>query len=140
METSDLYALAQEHHHEVIQCKLKETTSFSVRERDGCYIALSDQLSASEEKTELAHELGHCEYGGFYNYHSRFATRQKAENKANRWAFIHVLPLTEIQQAIKSGCQSIWELAEYFQMEESFIKKALLFYTEQLGLRITTED
>ena len=134
METSELYTLAEEHHHEVISCRLRESPAFSVEDQNGCHIALSDQLTETEEKTKLAHELGHCEYGGFYNYHSRFDIRQKAENKANKWSFIHVLPLTEIYQALQSGCRNIYELADYFRVEESFMHDALLFYADQIEL------
>ena len=135
METGDLYTLAQDHQHEVISMPLRESPAFAVEENKKCYIALSNKLTDPEEKTYLAHELGHCEYGGFYNYHSRYATRAKAENKANRWAYIHVLPLPEIQQAMAKGNRTIWELAEYFGVTESFMRDAIDFYTTQLGHR-----
>ena len=136
METSDLYTLADEHQHEVIQCKLRESQALSVEENGHCYIALAENLSERDEKTKLAHELGHCEYGGFYNYHSRFSVRSKVEKKANRWAYIHVLPITEISRAISKGNRSIWELAEYFGVTEEFMADAVRFYTEQLGEKI----
>ena len=135
METNDLYAFADAHQHTVISAKLRESPSFCIDDQNQCYIVMDSSLSGSEEKTNLAHELGHCEYGGFYNYHSPFALRSKVECRANRWAFLHVLPISEIQSAIDSGCSSIWELAEYFSVTENFMKKALLFYTEQLQQR-----
>ena len=136
METNELYSLAEKHQHEVIPCKLHESPSFSVEENGRCYIAMSTELRGREEKTILAHELGHCEYGGFYNYHSPHSIRSKVEQKANRWAYIHVLPLPEISRAISEGNQSIWELAEYFGVTEQFMAEAITFYTEQLGQKI----
>lgn len=136
MVTDELYRLAAEHHHEVVVCNLRENKAFSVEENGQCYIALSNHLSGRDEKTNLAHELGHCEYGGFYNYYSPFSIRSKSEYKANKWAYIHIVPLTEISRAIRSGNSSIYELAEYFDVTEQFMTNAIQFYTEQLGEKL----
>lgn len=139
MTLNNLYALAERHNHEVHHLKLHELSSFSVEDQGKCHIALSTSITGNEEKTNLAHELGHCEYGGFYNYHSPYSIRSKAEKKASRWAYMHVTPLTDISEAISKGIQSVWELAEYFDVTEQFMFDALNFYTDQIGATIYRE-
>lgn len=134
MEMSDLYALAASHNHEVVRIALKESPALTIEDsKHLCHIALSTGLSSSGEKTCLAHELGHCEYGGFYNYHSPFELQSRCEAKANRWAYLSVLPLDEIKDALHSGIENIWELADHFGVTPDFMKSCIKFYVEQLG-------
>lgn len=128
MEISDLYAIAETNNHEVAEFRITASDSFSVRIDDRCYIAMAPGLSHAEEKSLLAHELGHCEYGGFYNIHSKYEVRSKKEAKADKWAIIHVIPLPDLKAAIASGCDSTFSLAEEFGVTEQFMKKALDFY------------
>ena len=134
MEISDLYDIASAHDHQIYDIKLQETKSFCVEDSGTCYIALADDLSQCERKEKLAHEIGHCEYGGFYNIHSRYDVRSRAENRANRWAYINLLPLNEIQQAICNGCSDVWQLADKFSVSPEFMTSCLRFYIDQLGV------
>ena len=128
METSDLYELAAAHHHQVDSLPLKESVSFCVQLEDGCHIALSSDLCGASEKTILAHELGHCEYGGFYNYHSPYDIRSRSEARANRWAFRNIMPLSEVNKAIAEGDDNPYLLAERFGVTVEFVRKALAYY------------
>lgn len=139
MEMSDLLELAREHHHDIHEIRLVESPSFAVEDSIGrCHIAMSDELTERDRTVCLAHELGHCEYGGFYNYHSPFEVRSRAENRANRWAYLKVLPLDEIQVAIQSN-DNLWDLADYFGVTPEFMEKCLKFYVEQLGRQLCPE-
>ena len=37
--------------------------------------------------------------------------------------------MEELDDAVASGCTEIWELADYFQVSEDFIRKAVCWYT-----------
>lgn len=134
MQTSDLYKLAADHGHVIHELRLSESPAFCVEEDGVCHIALSDRLTPQEKKVMLAHELGHPEYGGFYNIYSPFALRSKTEAKAQRWAFYHAIPPDEIREALKKGIREVWELAEYFNVTEQFMNDGLRYYTEQIGI------
>ena len=133
MEISDLYKLAREHRHNIRVLSLKESPSFAVEDSIGqCHIAISDELTEPNRKVHLAHELGHCEYGGFYNYHSPYELRSRSEAKANRWAYLNLVPLDEIREALPLN-DNLWDLADHFNVTPEFMQKCLKFYIEQLG-------
>ena len=85
-----------------------------------------------ELNTCLAHELGHCMTGSFYNIHSKFDLREKHEHKANKWTIQECIPFDELLFAFQTGITELWEVAEYFGVTEELIKKAYTLYEEQL--------
>lgn len=82
----------------------------------------------AEEAVALAHELGHIETGSFYDIHSSFDLRSKHEYRADKRAVHILIPKNEFMRALKRGICEVWELAEYFGVTESFIRKAILLY------------
>lgn len=132
MTTCALLALAESKQHEVIYVSGTTVDAFSV-EVDKCYIALSTDLSGTKEKEKLAHELGHCEYGGFYNVYSKYEIRNKAERRADKWAFMHLLPIGEVREACERGFCEVWEIAEHFGVSCEFATKAIRYY-QSVGL------
>lgn len=89
--------------------------------------------SSADENTKLAHELGHCLYGGFYSSTTPLYTREKHEYKANVWAVKFLVPWDELHEAVHNGITEPWELAEYFSVTEAFINLALEYYLERKG-------
>lgn len=87
--------------------------------------------SSADENTKLAHELGHCLYGGFYSSTTPLYTREKHEYKANVWAVKFLVPWDELREAVHNGITAPWELAEYFSVTETFIELALEYYLER---------
>lgn len=66
----DLYGLAEEHGTEIYWFDLGTAESLSLPLEDGsCAIAMDPwrMSTLADEKVKLAHELGHCETGAFYN-------------------------------------------------------------------------
>ncbi len=127
MTSADLYALANAHGHVVVRLDLAKTPSMSL-EGKRCYIALSRQLSENIEKEYLAHELGHCEYGGFYNRYSKYDIRAKAERRADKWAFSKLIPYGQLMEAVHQGFTEVWELAGYFDVSCEFMSRAIEYY------------
>ena len=85
----------------------------------------------ADEKVKLAHELGHCETGAFYNRYAARDIRQKYENQANKWAYKKLVPQDELVEACLQGYREPWELAEYFGVTEDFLRGALKYYQER---------
>ena len=82
----ELYNLAEQHGTPVYWFDLGATESLSLQMEDGsCAIAMDPWRipTLAEEKVKLAHELGHCETGAFYNRYATRDVRQKHENRAN---------------------------------------------------------
>lgn len=101
-------------------------------ETDGrCYIGIDPfkLTGGTDEKLKLAHELGHCMTGSFYNEDASCDIRQKHENKADKWAVEKVIPVDELDEAIADGYSEIWSLADHFGVTEAFMKKAICWHT-----------
>ena len=118
----DLYGLAEEHGTEVYWFDLGTAESLSLPLEDGsCAIAMDPwrMSTLADEKVKLAHEMGHCETGAFY------------ENRANKWAYKKLVPQDELAEACLQGYREPWELAEYFGVTEDFLRGALKYYQER---------
>ena len=125
---TDLFAIAEQEDVDVLYSDIPHCESMSM---DG-YIALDYSLiwNTSEERVHLAHELGHCVTGSFYNRYSPFDVRAQHENRATHWAIRKIIPLHELNNAVHKGYTEPWELAEYFNVTEPFIIKAVQYYKE----------
>lgn len=122
-----LMRLAESRGYEVFYLPLSENRALTV-ECDGYHIALAHHLERVAEKEALAHELGHCEYGGVYNRHSPYDIKAKAEYRADKWAFGRIVPVRQLRAAIRRGLATAWELAEVFGVSCQYMQRALDYY------------
>lgn len=127
----DLYAFAESKDIMVCHFNLEHCQSISVFQNDNYYIGIDNKKfeSSKEERVHLAHEIGHCETGSFYNEHSPIDNRSKCEEQANRWAIKKLIPKGDFINQLKSGMR-IFELSDYFNVTEDFIQKAYHLYCE----------
>ena len=94
------------------------------------YRSLYERCETEDELAAiLAHEIGHCETGAFYNPYSNLDIREKHERTANRWAVKKLVPKSELVTLLKKGYER-WELAEHFEVTEDFINLAIRMYFE----------
>lgn len=131
MELLELYQLADAEHIPVYSFDLPQTQSLSLMNNDGsCAVAIDPfgLNSTKDEKIRLAHELGHCVTGSFYNRYSDFDIKAKSEYRADKWAIKKRIPKDELQAAFEQGYTEPWDLAEYFNVTEEFIIKAVNYY------------
>lgn len=127
-----LYEYAESQRIDVDWCSMLKSPSLSIPLPDGsCAIAIDPwKMNGVEMETEcMAHELGHCEYGAFYNKYAACDIVQMHENRADKWAIKKLIPKDEMDQAIAEGCENILELAEHFDVTEDFMRKAVCLYT-----------
>mgnify|MGYP003299688911 CR=1 FL=1 len=131
MNAHDLYVLAEQKNIEVIETSLPENGSLSVMDDSGsCYIGIDASVmdGGALETVHMAHELGHCLTGSFYNRYTRFDVRQRHENRADKWAVRQIIPVEDLDIAIAAGYTEVWQLAEYFCVTERFMEKAICLY------------
>ena len=131
MNTAALYDLAKQQNIEILRHPMPENGSMSVMLDNGaCFIGMDDSVcdGSIQERVHLAHELGHCVTGSFYNIFATIDCRERHENRASKWAIQHIIPVEEMDQAIANGYTEIWQLAELFEVPEDFIKKAICYY------------
>lgn len=101
-----------------------------------CHIAIDRRKvkNNADEKYKLSHELAHCETGALYGRKVPFETVARCEERAERWAIENYLPLDEVQYAMDHGLSEPWQLAEWFDFPEEFIRKALNYYHDARGI------
>jgi len=131
MDVQNLYALASQQNIEVLSFSMPDSGSMSVMTDAGdCYIGMDDRVRDGDvrERIHLAHELGHCLTGSFYNFYAALDCRQRHENRADKWAIRKLVPVDDLDDAVAEGCTELWELAERFGVTEGFMKKAVCLY------------
>lgn len=130
-----LYSIADRNQIAVLDTCPPKLVSISVRFSDGSMLISSSDLSMAPIGTTklecFAHELGHCMTGSFYNLYSPFDIRAQHEFRANKWAINKLIPFSELLKAGKAGCRERHEFAEYFNVSESFIQKAVDYHASQ---------
>lgn len=99
-------------------------------------IALRRDLTGPEERTCLAHELGHHLKGALYNKETPALSRGQCEYKANKWATHKIIPIRSLYAALRKGYTEVYRLADYFGVTEEFILKAIEIYKQEGKLPI----
>ena len=100
-------------------------------------IALNKQyiVDMSEELCVMAEELGHhyTSCGDLLDNPSDKIIVRKQETQARRWAIKKIASLSEMISAYKYDCRTIYEMAEYMDITESLLRKAVEYYREKFG-------
>ena len=137
MEVGALYSLASQQNIRVLSYPLPYNGSVSVMTDSGdCYVGMDDHIcdQGALERVHLAHELGHCVTGSFYNRHTPYDCRQKQENKADKWAICQLVPPEQLDEAIAAGYTELWQLSEYFDLPEDCVETSLTYWKERKGI------
>lgn len=130
-DSTFLYQIAERKNIPVIPFPLPESGSLCIQGDGGeCYIGIDERFleTESEKKVHLGHELGHCMTGSFYNRYAPCDIREKHEIRADKWAINRLIPLEDLEAAVAAGYTDIWELAEYFNVTEDFMRKAICWH------------
>lgn len=129
---NQLYQIADDNAIDVISFDLPTIQSVAIMDSDGtCSIGIDPFSieSYSDEAVHLAHELGHCMTGSFYNRYASCDVIEKHERRAEKWAIKKLIPEDELKDAVARGIVEAWDLAEYFNVTVPFIKKAVDYYS-----------
>lgn len=105
---------------------------------DGC-IWINKNMTTAEKRCVLAEELGHhyTTVGDILDQSD--ISNRKQERKARAWAYEKMIPLTSIKQAFTVGYTEPWEIAEYLEVDERFLREALQYYEEVHGNELIRE-
>jgi len=107
---------------------------------DLCFAVAYDKskfTETSELISALAHEAGHC----FSNaLHTDQKSSGKCEYSAHKWVINNLIPFIKLKDAVeKKHIGTSWELAEYFDISESYIIRAAQYY-KQKNMIIVAEE
>ena len=117
---------------------IKEMNLSEVSGLKGLYyngsIAIEKNLTSTEKTCVLAEELGH-HYTAIGNIlDQQKVANAKQELHARTWAYNECVGLIGIVKAFEAGCQSLYEMAEYLEVTENFLKDALQAYRRRFRL------
>ena len=132
METIELYQEAEDSSIPIMVLDSPQTGTLCIQAESGrCYIGMDYGILPDEanRRVHLAHELGHCKTGAFYNRWAAQDVRRKHENRADKWAIQRMIPEDALDDAVADGCTDIYSLADRFGVTEDFMKKAVCWYT-----------
>ena len=118
---------------DVVDLKLKANTAIAFKD-NFLVIDRSRCKTVAKERTILAHEAGHYLSGAFYLAYSPYEIKEQAENKAFAASVEKYLPVCKLRRAMAHGMTEPWQLADYFDLDEDYIIKALHYWTECRGV------
>ncbi|MCR4925482.1 MAG: hypothetical protein K5917_04245 [Clostridiales bacterium] len=102
---------------------------------DKC-IALNKDITDENEKFCLiAEQLAHD-----YLSSGIVLNDKKQLSRARAWAFDKLIGISGLVEAFENGCKNEKEIADYLNVTEVFLKKALFFYADKYGKRLKLGD
>lgn len=94
----------------------------------GIFLDIEKVRTPILELMAVSHEWAHYRTGSLYPLDADEVTRRKAENRADKAQIQRLIPQADYKAALAGGCRSVWELAEYFNVTEDFMRKAVTYY------------
>ena len=131
MNNSDLFEYAEKANIKIEYGDLPNNKALSLKIGQDEYIGIDKNVTAdsAEERELLAHEIGHCATGAFYDIGADQIIRARQEHRATKWALLHCVPKQELVTLLKRRYQDD-EIAEYFGVTENMIHIAYTYYFE----------
>ena len=135
-ELCDFYKYCRENHIDVIPCcgcpqpgaTLRDGSDYAI------FLDFSKIRSTRLLKGVCCHELGHAATGALHKVNSPYELVERSEYRANRWSAEHFLTREAFQEAFAAGYTELWQLADYFDMPENDIRKALSYWVDSRGV------
>ena len=101
----------------------------------GNRIAIRKNIATTTEKAcVLAEELGHHYTTPGNILDQQNVVNAKQELHARTWAYNECIGLIGIVKAFESGCKSLYEMADYLNVTEDFLKDALESFRRKYGI------
>ncbi len=112
--------------------------------RDGEYYAIfldfTKITSIRLMKGVCCHELGHAATGALHKVNSPYETVERSEYRAGRYVAQRFLTREDFSDAFQSGCRELWELADYFDLPQEDVEKALTYWRDRQGVDFRAID
>ena len=95
----------------------EQVATIEIGRRYGVFMDFDTIETAAEETVLVAHEGGHISTGSTHQVNSPYEIIKK------------LIPKDELDKAVSEGHTEVWDLADYFNVTEEFIRKAVCWYT-----------
>jgi len=138
-EIADFYQYCRKNQVDVIPYFGCPQPAATIRDQ-GCYAVFLDFSKIRSTRLLrgiFCHELGHLATGALHKVDSPYELVGRSEYRANRWAAQHYLKEADFREAFAAGYTEVWQLAEYFDLPEADIQKALTYWVDRRGIDFT---
>lgn len=134
--TSDFYEYCKKNDVDVIPFNRLPADAATIRYQGYYSVGLNFRRmhTVRQVRTAMMHESGHLHTGALHKVDSPFQLVEQSEYRADADSFGRYLPPGEIRAAIQQGYTEPWQLADYFDLDEAYIKKALHYWKECRGI------
>ena len=135
MELEDLEDMIYKENINLIDSYLEDTAGAYVH-YDDIDIIMYDpsKIHSSNKRKEIfSEELGHYFCDATYKFNSDPAFINKQEYRAKKWSFLKLIPYNNLKSAISNGINTLYSLADYFDVTYEYMHNAVIFYTENYG-------
>lgn len=106
----------------------------------GNRIAIRKDMLTVEKKCALAEELGHHYTSSGDILDQSLVSNRKQEHRAKFWAFRQLVSLFDIIRAHEYGCQNLYEMAEYLEVSENFLRDTIKVYRAKYGTGVKFDN
>lgn len=104
-------------------------------------IAINKNISTTAEKAcVLAEELGHHYTSCGDIIDLSIISNRKQERQARLWAYNKKIGLHGLIRAAEYGCRNAYEIAEFLDVTEDFLRDAVHCYQEKFGIYATVDN
>lgn len=104
-------------------------------------IAIRKDIPTQTEKScVLAEELGHHYTSSGDILNQNIVANRKQEFRARIYGYNLLIGLRGIIQAYEAGCRNLYEMAEYLEVTEEYLKEALECYRKKHGTFTTLDN
>lgn len=135
-DLADFYQFCENNDVDIIPYLNAPSEGTTIRDEDyyAIFLDITRLRSIKVYNGVCLHEVGHVATGALHKVDSPYETLERSEYRANRWGFENYLKAEEFKEAFAAGYTELWQLADYFDLPEETIKKALTYWTEQRGI------
>ena len=135
-EISDFYEYCKKHSVDVIPFFGCPAPGATVRDENAYAVFLDfSQIPTTRLFRGVCfHELGHLGSGALHKVDNPYELAERSEYRANRWSTQRFLTKEDFRQAFDDGCRELWQLAEYFDLPERDVQKALEYWRDRRGV------
>lgn len=135
------YEELQMQHHKIniVEMDLSEVNGLKGLCCDG-NIAIEKSMSSAEKSCILAEELGH-HYTSSGNILDQTRTsNRKQEYRARLYGYNLKIGLMGFVRAYEAGCRNLYEMADYLDVTEEYLKEAIACYTSKYGRCVAIDN
>lgn len=107
----------------------------------GKRIAIRKDIATQTEKScVLAEELGHYYTSSGNILNQSITANRKQEYRARFYGYNLMIGLIGIVQAYEYGCRNLYEMADFLDVTEDYLKEALSCYRKKYGIYTTLDN